>query len=71
MLFKTDIVKFVSKTDEGEAEGIALLIFVLWQCLNRWWMRRVGVGQKSYLGPAEIVSFSSQDFSRSNKHDIF
>ena len=28
-------------------------------------------GRKSYLGPVEIASFSSQDFSRSNKHDTF
>ena len=31
----------------------------------------VGWGRKSYLGPAEIASFSSRDFSRSNKHDTF
>ena len=29
----------------------------------------VGWGQKSYLGPAEIASFSSQDYSWSCKHD--
>ena len=27
--------------------------------------------RKSHLGPAEIASFSSQDFSRNNKHDTF
>ena len=26
---------------------------------------------ESYLGPPEITAFSSQDFSRSNKHDTF
>ena len=31
----------------------------------------VGWGRKSYLGPAKIASFSSRDFSRSNKHDTF
>ena len=31
----------------------------------------VGWGRKSYLGLAEIVSFSSRDFSRRNKHDSF
>ena len=31
----------------------------------------VGWGKKSYLGPAEIASFSSRDFSRRNKHDSF
>ena len=29
------------------------------------------MGRKSYLGPGEITSFSSLDFSRSNKCDIF
>ena len=28
-------------------------------------------GRKSYLGPAEIASFFSRDFSRRNKHDKF
>ena len=27
------------------------------------------LGRKSYLGPAEIVSYSCRDFRRSNKHD--
>ena len=31
----------------------------------------MGCGRKSYLGPAEIASFSSRDFSRSSKHGIF
>ena len=46
MLFNTDIVNFVWKTDKGEAESIVLLMFVLWRCLNLWWMRGGGVGQK-------------------------
>ena len=29
------------------------------------------VGAKFYLGPAEILSFSSQDLSPCNKHDSF
>ena len=33
-------------------------------------MRVRGV-RKSYLEPAQIVSFSSQDFSWSNMHDTF
>ena len=69
LLFSTDIVNFVWKTNEGEAECIVLLIFVLWRCLNCRWMR-VG-GRKFYLGRAEIGSFSSRDFSRRNKHDTF
>ena len=43
LLFDTDIVNFVWKTDEGEAESVALFIFVLWWCRNRQWMRRGGV----------------------------
>ena len=39
----TDIVNFVSKSDEEEAESIVLLIFVLWWCLNRRW-KGGGVG---------------------------
>ena len=31
----------------------------------------VGMSRKSYLEPAEIASFSSRNFSRSNKHNIF
>ena len=34
------------KTNDMEAESIVLLIFVLWQCLNYWWMTGGGVGQK-------------------------
>ena len=44
MLFNTDIVSFVWKTDE--TENIVLLIFVLWRCLNFRWLRGGGVGQK-------------------------
>ena len=46
-------------------------MLILWTCEHCWWMRVGGVGQKSYLGPAETTFFSSQDFSQSNKHDIF
>ena len=31
----------------------------------------VGWGRKSYIGPAEIASFLSRDFNRSNKHATF
>ena len=40
MLFNTVIVNFAYKTDEVEK---ILLIFVLWWCLNLWWMRGGGV----------------------------
>ena len=44
LLFNTDIVNFVWKTDERETEIIVLLIFVLWQCLNLCWIGGGGVG---------------------------
>ena len=58
---------------EREAESIVLLIFAFWWCFNCRWMRGVGGqgGRKSYLGPAEITSFSSRDFNRNDKHDTF
>ena len=71
LLFNTDIVNFAAKTDEGEAGSSVLLIFVLWWSLHRRWMSGGGVVQKSYLGLAEIASFFSRHFSRSNKHGIF
>ena len=37
--------------------------------VSRWGV--VGWSRKSYLGPVKIVSFSSRDFSQSNKHDTF
>ena len=57
-------VYFVWKANEGKTESVALLIIV-----GGWVV--VGCGRKSYSGPAEIVSFSRRDLSRSDKHDIF
>ena len=48
------------KANEGEAEIIVLLIFVLW-----------GEVEIVYSGPAEITSFSRWDVNPSNKHDTF
>ena len=31
----------------------------------------MGWRKRSYLGPAEIASFSCRDLSRRNKHDLF
>ena len=50
--FNNDIANFVLKIDEGEAESIALLIFVLWR-----WGRA-----KSYSASAKIASFSQPGF---------
>ena len=71
LLFSSDIVNFVWKTDEGKAENIVLSIFVLWQGFNCRWVRAGTVGHNSYLRPAAIASFSGRGFSRSNKHDTF
>ena len=65
------IVNFVWKADEGEAKSIVLIIFVLWQCFNRQWVRDGGLGRNSYSVSAEIASFSRWDFIWSNKHDTF
>ena len=46
LVFNSDIVNFVWKTDEGEVESTVLLTFVLWQCFNHRWVRGCGVGQK-------------------------
>ena len=71
MLFNTDVVNFVWKNDEGEEGSIVLLIFVFWRCLNRRWVRVGGVGQKVLFRAAEIATFSSGDFNRSNKHHAY
>ena len=46
LLFNSDIVNFVWKTDEEEAESIILLIFDIWRCFNCRWVRGGGVCQK-------------------------
>ena len=53
--FNTDIMNYVWKTDEVEAESIVLLIFVLWRCLNLRWMKSGG------------MLFSSWPFSHLNQ----
>ena len=55
MLFNSDIVNFTWKTDEGETESIVLLIFILWRCFNRRWMR----GGRVVL--AETISMTHSD----------
>ena len=54
-----------------EAESIAcwFLFFDIALFVGGW--RVVGWGRKSYLGPAEISSFSSWDLSWRIKHDSF
>ena len=47
----------------------SFLVFSGAWIVNGWGV--VGKGRKSYLGAAEIASFSSRNFSRSNKHDTF
>ena len=71
LLFNSDIVNFVWKTDEGEAESIVFLIFVLWWCFNRRWVRGCGVGQKVLFRASGNRIFFQRGFSPSNKHDTF
>ena len=71
MLFNSDIANFAWKTDEGEAESIVLLIFDFGGALIVGGLGGMGWYRKSHLEPAEIASFSSLDFSRSNKHYAF
>ena len=46
--------------------NFCFLVMLLVSVGEGWWS-----GEKSYLGPAEKAPFSSQNFSRSNKHDTF
>ena len=62
MLFSSDIVNFVWKTDEGEAESIVLLIFG--DALIVEGLGVVGLGREFHLETAEMTSFSSRDVSR-------
>ena len=47
LLFYSDIVSSVRKTNEGEKESIILLIVVLWGSFNCCWLCGGGVGQKA------------------------
>ena len=55
LLFNSDIVNFAWKTDDGVGEE----------------RKKASWGKKSYLGPAGITSFSSQELSQHNKYDSF
>ena len=71
LLFNSDIVNFVWKTDEREIDSTVLLIFAFGSALivGEWGV--VGWCRKSYLGLADIASFSRRDFSQSNKYGTF
>ena len=56
LLFSSDIVSFVWKINEGEAESIVLLIFDIWRCFNCRWVR----GGGSYLGPVVSAVVSAK-----------
>ena len=49
LLFNSDIVNFVWKTNEGETESTVLFIYVLWRYFNHWWMRGSGHGVESFI----------------------
>ena len=69
--FQYWFVNFVWKTDEGEAESIVLLIFVLWWCLNRRWMGGGGVEQKVSFRASSNRIFFQREFLPKHKHDTF
>ena len=65
VLFNTDILNFAWKTSEAESIVCWFLFFG-----GAWifgGLGAVGWGCKSYLGPAEIASFSSRSFSHLNQ----
>ena len=64
-------MNFVWKTNEGGGRGQKALFcfFLLGVALIIGGGGVVGWGRRSYLGPAEIASFSSWDLSRHNKND--
>ena len=55
----------------GEAKSIVLLIFLLCSAIIVGGWGVVGWGRKSYLGPADMASFSCRELSWSNKHNTF
>ena len=57
LLFNSDFVNFVVKTDQGEAESIVLLTFVFGGVLIVGGWGEASWGRKPYLGPPEIVFF--------------
>ena len=72
VLFNTNIVKFVWKSNEGEEESIVsffnfCFLAVLEPLVDQGpWGMSIG-GRKYYLGPAEIAPFSSLYFSHLNQ----
>ena len=50
------------------AEGIVLLIFVIWRCFSRRWVRGCGVGHKVLFRAGWNPR---RDLSQRNKHDSF
>ena len=67
VLFNTDIVNFVWKTDVAESN--ILLIFVLWQ--NLWWVRGGGMEQKVLFRASwNRIFFQSVFFTFKIKFDL-
>ena len=64
-------VKLCVKNQGWGREGAESIVSFFGIALLVGGQRVVGWGRMSYLGPAEISSFSSQDLSQRNKHDSF
>ena len=67
LLFSSDVVNFVRKTNEGGGRGGG------GQKALFCWFLFFGVALivGGYLGQSKIASFSSRNLSRNNKHDSF
>ena len=62
LLLNSVIVNILWKTDDGEAENIVLLMFVLWRNFNRWLV---------LFRASWNCIFFQPGFCRGNKHDTF
>ena len=72
LLFNSDIVNFVYGKPMRERQKALFSYFLFFDgSLIVCGCGIVGLGRKSYIGAAEIASFSSRDVSRTNKHDTF
>ena len=75
LLYLSDIVNFVWKTDEegrgGEGSRKHCLINFCSLAVLQSSVGEGCCGKKTYWGTAEIATFSKQNLRRSNKHDSF
>ena len=51
-------LNFVWKVSDGETESNVLVTFVVWQCLNCWWVRKGGWAESLIQGWLKLHYFS-------------